>query len=73
MPGETAQTLDRGLRLLTLVADAPSGLTITEAADRLGVDGLEASVGVVSLGPLDLPRVGPRVISAATDIATALS
>jgi len=210
VPGETAQTLDRGLRLLTLVADAPSGLTITEAADRLGVgravvyrlagtladhgmirrdragrlrlgpgvlhlarraqplvadaalpalrrlaeelgatahltvadggealaiavvepswtqfhvayrtgsrhaidrgaagraimagrrgeagyltsagelqpgaygaaapvlgvDGLEASVGVVSLGPLDLPRVGPRVISAATDIATALS
>lgn len=34
---ETAQTLDRGLRLLTLVADTPSGLTITEAAHRLGV------------------------------------
>ncbi|MEV4755682.1 helix-turn-helix domain-containing protein [Micromonospora sp. NPDC049559] len=36
-PGETAQTLDRGLRLLHLVADAPSGLTVTEAAHRLGV------------------------------------
>lgn len=37
-PGrETAQTLDRGLRLLVLVADTPSGLTITEAAGRLGV------------------------------------
>ncbi len=32
-----AQTLDRGLRLLHLVADAPSGLTVTEAAGRLGV------------------------------------
>ncbi|MEV0728760.1 MULTISPECIES: helix-turn-helix domain-containing protein [Polymorphospora] len=36
-PGETAQTLDRGLRLLQLVADAPAGLTVTEAAARLGV------------------------------------
>jgi DNA-binding IclR family transcriptional regulator len=36
-PAETAQTLDRGLRLLHLVADAPSGLSVTEAADRLGV------------------------------------
>jgi len=34
---ETAQTLDRGLRLLHLVADAPAGLSITEAAERLGV------------------------------------
>jgi DNA-binding IclR family transcriptional regulator len=36
-PGETAQTLDRGLRLLHLVADAPAGLSVTEAAARLGV------------------------------------
>ncbi len=36
-PGETAQTLDRGLRLLHLVAEAPGGLTVTEAAARLGV------------------------------------
>jgi DNA-binding IclR family transcriptional regulator len=34
---ETAQTLDRGLRLLHLVADAPSGLSVSEAAARLGV------------------------------------
>ena len=34
---ETAQTLDRGLRLLQFVADAPGGLTVTEAAARLGV------------------------------------
>jgi DNA-binding IclR family transcriptional regulator len=35
--GETSQTLDRGLRLLHLVADAPGGLTVTEAAHRLGI------------------------------------
>jgi DNA-binding IclR family transcriptional regulator len=34
---ETAQTLDRGLRLLQYVADTPGGLTVTEAAARLGV------------------------------------
>jgi len=34
---ETAQTLDRGLRLLHLVADAPAGMSVTEAATRLGV------------------------------------
>jgi DNA-binding IclR family transcriptional regulator len=34
---ETAQTLDRGLRLLHLVADAPAGLSVTEAATTLGV------------------------------------
>jgi DNA-binding IclR family transcriptional regulator len=34
---ETAQTLDRGLCLLQQVADAPGGLTVTEAAARLGV------------------------------------
>jgi hypothetical protein len=34
---ESAQTLDRGLRLLHLVADVPGGLTVTEAAGRLGV------------------------------------
>jgi DNA-binding IclR family transcriptional regulator len=34
---ETAQTLDRGLRLLHLVADTSGGLSMTEAAARLGV------------------------------------
>ncbi|HEX6871717.1 MAG TPA: helix-turn-helix domain-containing protein, partial [Micromonosporaceae bacterium] len=34
---DTAQTLDRGLRLLSLVAQAPSGVSVTEAANRLGV------------------------------------
>lgn len=35
--GESAQTLDRGLRLLHLIAETPGGLTVTEAANRLGV------------------------------------
>lgn len=34
---ETAQTLDRGLRLLHLVADSPGGVSVTEAATHLGV------------------------------------
>src|SRR5262245_31337287 len=34
---DTAQTLDRGLRLLTLVADSPSRVTVTGASNRLGV------------------------------------
>lgn len=34
---ESAQTLDRGLRLLTLVAETPAGVTVTEAAAALGV------------------------------------
>jgi DNA-binding IclR family transcriptional regulator len=36
-PPETAQTLDRGLRLLFLIADAPGGMSVTEAATRLDV------------------------------------
>jgi DNA-binding IclR family transcriptional regulator len=34
---ESAQTLDRGLRLLTFVAENPAGVTVSEAAARLGV------------------------------------
>lgn len=35
---ETSQTLDRGLRALEELAEAPAGLTVTELADRLGVN-----------------------------------
>jgi DNA-binding IclR family transcriptional regulator len=35
---ETSQTLDRGIRLLTLVAEASGGLTVNEAATALGVN-----------------------------------
>lgn len=37
MATETSQTLDRGLRTLELLADAPSGLTVTELSGRLDV------------------------------------
>lgn len=37
MPAETSQTLDRGLRVLELLAHATGGLTVTELAQRLGV------------------------------------
>jgi DNA-binding IclR family transcriptional regulator len=43
------------------------------AAPVLGVAGLEASVGIVSLGDLDAERLGPRVVAAATDVARRLS
>ena len=43
------------------------------AAPVLGVPGLEASVGVVSLAPLDVDVVGAQVTAAATTIAAALS
>lgn len=35
---ETSQTLDRGLRVLELLADAPAGLTVTELAAGLAVN-----------------------------------
>ena len=38
MPAETSQTLDRGLRVLTVLAGAPGGLTVTELSERLGVN-----------------------------------
>jgi DNA-binding IclR family transcriptional regulator len=43
------------------------------AAPVLGVEGLEASVGIVSLGPLDPDQVGPAVVRAAAEVAARLS
>ena len=43
------------------------------AAAVLGVEGLRASVGIVTLGELDLDEVGPVVVRAAADVARALS
>lgn len=37
MAAETSQTLDRGLRVLEIVADSPDGLTVTELAAALGI------------------------------------
>lgn len=38
MAAETSQTLDRGLRVLTVLAGSPGGLTVTELAGRLEVN-----------------------------------
>ncbi|GGX65478.1 IclR family transcriptional regulator [Streptomyces minutiscleroticus] len=38
MTAETSQTLDRGLRVLKLLADTDHGLTVTELSARLGVN-----------------------------------
>jgi DNA-binding IclR family transcriptional regulator len=43
------------------------------AAPVRGVEGLEASVGVVTLGDIDLDLVGPRVSAAARQVASRLS
>lgn len=37
MAAETSQTLDRGLRVLEVVAQSPDGLTVTELASLLGI------------------------------------
>jgi DNA-binding IclR family transcriptional regulator len=38
VPAETSQTLDRGLRVLELLADTPGGQSITELAAAVGVN-----------------------------------
>ena len=38
MAAETSQTLDRGLRVLRVLAESPEGLTITELSTRMGVN-----------------------------------
>ena len=38
MTAETSQTLDRGLRVLDVLATSPGGLTVTELSARLGVN-----------------------------------
>jgi DNA-binding IclR family transcriptional regulator len=43
------------------------------AAPVLGLDGLEASVGIVTLGDLDASTVGPLVVTAASRVATRLA
>jgi DNA-binding IclR family transcriptional regulator len=42
------------------------------AAPVLGVEGLEASVGIVTLGDLDEERVGPLVVATAARVAEQL-
>jgi len=43
------------------------------AAPVHGVEGLDASVGIVTLGELDVDAIGPKVTAAADEVAHALS
>ena len=43
------------------------------AAPVHGVEGLDASVGIVTLGELDVDEIGPKVAAAADEVARALS
>ncbi len=38
-----------------------------------GVEGLDASVGIVTLGELDVDAIGPKVAAAADEVARALT
>jgi DNA-binding IclR family transcriptional regulator len=58
MVQETSQTLDRGLRVLTLLADSPEGLTVTEIAGALGVSRTVVYRLVVTLEQHGLLRRG---------------
>jgi len=42
------------------------------AAPVYGVEGLDASVGIVTLGELDIEEIGPKVAAAAEEVARAL-
>ena len=43
------------------------------AAPVRGVDGLEASVGIVTLGDFDADEIGPQVSEAAAEVAARLA
>ena len=58
MARETSQTLDRGLRVLELLAESPEGLTVTDIAGRLGVSRTVVYRLVVTLEQHGLLRRG---------------
>lgn len=76
--------LDRGAAGRAILAARTGGAVVVVSEGELqpgahgvavavtGVEGLEASVGVVALAPLDVAAVGPRVSSAAAAVASAL-
>ncbi len=58
MAAETSQTLDRGLRVLELLAESPEGRTVTEIAAALGVSRTVVYRLVVTLEQHGLVRRG---------------
>lgn len=59
MASETSQTLDRGLRVLEVLARTPDGATVTELASALGVSRTVVYRLVVTLEQHALLRRGP--------------
>ena len=59
-------------RLVLEPSELWTGLRIVAAPVR-GVEGLEASVGIVTLDEIDAEKVGPRVAAAAAEVAARLS
>lgn len=62
---------DGSVRIVSTVGELQPGARGL-AAPVLGVDGLEASVGVVTVGDLDSTDAGQRVAAAAADLARRL-
>ena len=60
MPAETSQTLDRGLRVLDVLAASTEGLTVTELATRLDVNRTVVYRLVSTLEQHALVRRDPR-------------
>lgn len=60
MAAETSQTLDRGLHVLSALASAPSGLTVTELSARLGINRTIVYRLVTTLEEHALIRRDPR-------------
>ena len=60
VPAETSQTLDRGLRVLDVLAASVDGLTVTELASRLGVNRTVVYRLVSTLEQHALVRRDPR-------------
>lgn len=60
MPAETSQTLDRGLRVLDVLASSSDGLTVTELAGRLEVNRTVVYRLVSTLEQHALVRRDPR-------------
>lgn len=60
MAAETSQTLDRGLRLLTLLAETSGSISVTEAASALGLNRTVVYRLVTTLEKHGLVRRSPK-------------
>jgi len=67
--GGGAEPDDRFVRTVGELQPGARGL----ASPVLGIEGLEASVGIVTLGDLDADTAGPRVAAAAAEVARRLT